>query len=419
MPTITPIAEIQTFLEAENLGSAQDEILSYAINCQNRQLVGMGPVAEWGDNTLRRTRDGEAYAAVKDVFRHLPDLFRPAGITAEQWAKAAKMITVSTTAPTIIASSTSGYVKLLRWDGTFGTVTANNAALNTGAAIATPYNSRLPKLVAVFPCDSGGAIAGELTNLNCFNTQLTSLDVSSCTSLIELMCAYNQITSLDVSSCTSLTGLYCANNQLTSLDVSSNTSLISIGCPYNQITSLDVSSCPSLITLSCGDNQLTSLDVNSNLALVILECANNQLTDIYVGFNPLLDTLYCNNNQLTSLNVASNPLLKELICRNNQLAALNVSSNPALYYLSCGGNLLTSLNVSSNTLLSTIICNNNLFDSTAHDAFYNSFPTSLESTEAGYCDSSGQPGPVTSASATKRNLLITDPGVWTAVITAI
>ena len=54
-----------------------------------------------------------------------------------------------------------------------------------------------------------------LSSLSCYDNQLTSLDVSGCTSLATLDCSSNQLTSVNVSGCTSLTTLKCYNNQLT------------------------------------------------------------------------------------------------------------------------------------------------------------------------------------------------------------
>ena len=44
-----------------------------------------------------------------------------------------------------------------------------------------------------------------LTDLDCSDNQLSSLDVSNCTALTCLECSDNQISSLDVSNCTALT----------------------------------------------------------------------------------------------------------------------------------------------------------------------------------------------------------------------
>ncbi len=92
------------------------------------------------------------------------------------------------------------------------------------------------------------------------------------TALTELWCFDNQLTSLDVSKNTALKGLYCNSNQLTSLDVSKNTALHILGCAYNLLSSLDVSKNTRLVWLWCSDNQLTSLDVSKNSALEYLKC---------------------------------------------------------------------------------------------------------------------------------------------------
>ena len=121
-------------------------------------------------------------------------------------------------------------------------------------------------------------VSGALTELDCGETELTSLDVSKCTALTVLDCSYSQLTSLDVSKCTALTYLSCGYNELTSLDVSKNTALVVLYCGATQLTSLDVSKCTALTALACYRNQLTSLDVSKNTALQEIECEGNEFT---------------------------------------------------------------------------------------------------------------------------------------------
>ncbi|GHT75045.1 hypothetical protein AGMMS50262_09280 [Bacteroidia bacterium] len=68
-----------------------------------------------------------------------------------------------------------------------------------------------------------------------------TIDMRGCTSLYELHCIgnqlTNQLTSLNVSGCTSLAALFCENNQLTSLNVSDCTSLTGLDCTNNKILS--------------------------------------------------------------------------------------------------------------------------------------------------------------------------------------
>ena len=199
-----------------------------------------------------------------------------------------------------------------------------------------------------------------LTHLNCWNNNLTSLDVSANLALTYLSCHNNQLTSLNVSGATALTHLYCGFNQLTSLNVSTNTALTYFNCRTNNLTSFDVSGATTaLLTLECQENQLTTLDVSQNTALTTLDCYNNNLTSINVSTNTALTFLRCHNNQLTSLNVSGATALAQLHLYNNQLTSLNVSQNTALTALSCTSNQLTSLDVSLNTALTSLTCDNN------------------------------------------------------------
>ena len=152
--------------------------------------------------------------------------------------------------------------------------------------------------------------------------------------LTELRCWDNQLTSLNVSQNINLNFLYCFNNQLTSLDLSQNTDLISLGCSSNQLISLDVSQNVNLQSLNIDGNQLTSLDLSQNPLLSFLFCNNNQLTSLDLSQNPLLSVIFCNNNQFISLDVSENPLLIEFFCSNNeQLTCLNLANgnNIGLY----------------------------------------------------------------------------------------
>lgn len=198
-----------------------------------------------------------------------------------------------------------------------------------------------------------------LTYLSCFNNQLTSLDVTKNTSLTYLDCNNNLLTSINVTPNTALTHLFCNDNELTSINVTLNTALAGLGCSTNQLTSLDVTKNTSLTYLSCFSNQLTSLNVIKNTSLTYLTCSFNQLTSLDVSKNMDLKELYCTTNQLTTLDVTKNTSLNALTCWNNQLISLDVSKNTSLNLLFCDNNQLTSLDVSKNTSLNDFACSNN------------------------------------------------------------
>ena len=118
---------------------------------------------------------------------------------------------------------------------------------------------------------------------------------------------------------TSLDRLRCCDNNLTSLDVSKNTALVELWFHRNQVTSIDVSKNTELYLLSCFSNRLTSLDVSKNVKLTFLQCGSNQLSSLDVSKNVALTYLSCRGNQLTSLDVSNNTALTKLYCDNNQI----------------------------------------------------------------------------------------------------
>ena len=122
-----------------------------------------------------------------------------------------------------------------------------------------------------------------LTELDCSNNQLTTLDLDKNTALVRLDCGINQLTKLDLSKNTALAQLYCSGNGLTTLNVSKNTVLAGLHCEDNQLTTLDLSNCTALTYLDCSRNQLTKLDLSKNTALLRLYCDNNQLTTLDVS----------------------------------------------------------------------------------------------------------------------------------------
>lgn len=93
-----------------------------------------------------------------------------------------------------------------------------------------------------------------LEYLDCYNTKLTSLDISENTALTFLQCSFDKLGSLDVSNNTALESLECWDCQLTSLDLSKNTALKDLNCCNNQLTSLDISNNTNLRNLECDED---------------------------------------------------------------------------------------------------------------------------------------------------------------------
>ncbi|MBR3056420.1 MAG: DUF4214 domain-containing protein [Clostridiales bacterium] len=238
----------------------------------------------------------------------------------------------------------------------------------------------------------------DLEILDCSNTQLTSLDVSNHTKLKRLECSNNQLTKLDVSGCTALESLYCVNNQLTSLDVSESEDLlfnlerygikISEGSKYyiSQGFSCDISTklVPEYLIGPIADaveiNEKNFPDaifrkyVSDNYDLdhdgVLKKVEMWDITEIYVNEKKITDLrgiefftrlkkIECEKNQLTSLDLSTCQALKELDCSDNKLTNVDVSRCVKLLRFDCSNNVLTELNVSSALDLLELDCKDN------------------------------------------------------------
>ena len=229
-----------------------------------------------------------------------------------------------------------------------------------------------------------------LTTLDCSNNQLTSLDMSGCTSLQTLNCDHcNSMGSLNVSGCTSLTTLNCNQcNSMTFLNVSGCTSLMTLNCKNclsplslnasgctslakfdyriykeddTRFTYLNMSGCTNLRYLDCrGGHLLTYLNVSGCTNLEELNCKyNDNLTFLDASKCVSLKILECGSLKLSSLNVSECTKLGNLDCRSNQLTSLNVDGCTNLDILDCGNNQLTSLDVRRCTNLTYLYCMDN------------------------------------------------------------
>jgi len=97
---------------------------------------------------------------------------------------------------------------------------------------------------------------------------------------------------------TSLIHLQCYNVQLSFLDITQNTLLKHIEIPYNQLASLDVSQNSFLQKLECEGNNINALDLTNNSDLVYLNCENNGLLS--------LDLRNGNNYNIIRVNIETN-----------------------------------------------------------------------------------------------------------------
>lgn len=201
--------------------------------------------------------------------------------------------------------------------------------------------------------------AAVVTEITAANLNIKSLaGIQFFTNLTKLDCYGNELTSLNLSSNTKLKSLNCSDNSIRSLDISKHISLETVNCSGNDLTLLSVAPKSWLKSLFCNDNNLSSLNVSENANLESLNCSNNNLSALDVSHNTKLSVLHCSGNILTELDVDLNINLTDLRCFNNDLAELSIYRNK-LAYLDCSDNNLKSLDISESETLKTFTCHAN------------------------------------------------------------
>ncbi|MGM9623879.1 MAG: leucine-rich repeat domain-containing protein [Butyricicoccus porcorum] len=255
----------------------------------------------------------------------------------------------------------------------------------------------------------------ELKTLNCYENNLTTLDLSNNKKLERLDCGNNQLTELNVESNTALTYLSCYSNQLTELNVENNTELTFLSCHSNQLTSLDLENTKlgSLyahdnsyeITLTDGKFDLTELEsfgfdvskatdwnggtvegntltVNSNAVRVTYKynCGKNKTVTftlsvkgtsgngdgVPIDDKKFPDTVFreyvskFDTNNDDALNEAEIAAVKEINVYGDDVQDLTgIEHFTALEKLYCDANFLKALDVSKNKALTYLDCGEN------------------------------------------------------------
>lgn len=241
-----------------------------------------------------------------------------------------------------------------------GEIQLSEAAIPTSLDISSAAISSLTGLDAFV----------SLTELNCANNLLTSIDVSFFPLLTTLSCGDNAIQNLDVSVCTnlqslnvsnasSLETLVCSNPQLSSLDITGCMALLSLDASTSQLTVIDVSICPNLNTLlintasllgtlNCHGTAITNLDASSCLNLGLIDvsaCLSLQSLQI----NSTLGLLDAHASSLPTLQMLNCPFLNTVLlndCSNLQSLAIdNCDVLNAININNCGN--LQSVNITN------------------------------------------------------------------------
>lgn len=114
--------------------------------------------------------------------------------------------------------------------------------------------------------------------------------------------------------------LNCSGHNITELNLSNNTKLVDINCSGNLLTTLNLSNQEKLVTLSCSDTTLTNLDISSCSELEYLYCSYTKLSELDLS----------NKRSLKVLEICYSLLQRLDVSQNKELEQLRFSFNPGL-----------------------------------------------------------------------------------------
>ena len=219
--------------------------------------------------------------------------------------------------------------------------------------------------------------AENVTNINCSNSGVTSLDgIEYFTNLKSLNCSNNSIKEIDLSSKSKLTTLYCYGNPIETLNLDGcvalgNMSIVNATTSSiaNKKVNIDGYQGSDKLVFSANDTAFTDFSfVNSN-TIKSLEVSGSFTTSLNIynvpGVSELkvshmnVKVLDLHNLGLESIDLTKNTNLEELYLQNNNLTSINLTKNTKLYKLNISDNNLQSLNLRQNSSLMELRVNNN------------------------------------------------------------
>ena len=223
-----------------------------------------------------------------------------------------------------------------------------------------------------------------ITRLDCYSNNLTSLDVSNNLALTRLHCAANQIETLDISANTLITDIQCHNNGvLYQLNIANgnNVNINWMKAYGNSLSCIQIDAgiippaeaglysqgwtkgSSAFYSDDCAAlNQIVNIpDTNFKSFLVNDSSINlNNDSEITMAEAQATTELIMNGigiADLTGIEAFTN--LTRLDVPNNSIATIDVSNNLSLTRLHVAANNLTSLDIRLNTSINEIFCYNN------------------------------------------------------------
>ncbi|BBF44894.1 internalin-like protein [Lachnospiraceae bacterium KM106-2] len=128
------------------------------------------------------------------------------------------------------------------------------------------------------------------------------------------------------------------NKKLKEITVNKCSKLKYVYVPSNALTTLNIKSCSAIVDLSCRGNKLKAVDVTKLKKLTQLNCIDNKLSSLNTKKNTKLTSLLCSANSIKKLDTTSNKKLISLVCYDNKLTTINLKNNKELYAFSINEN---------------------------------------------------------------------------------
>ncbi|WP_405562994.1 ELWxxDGT repeat protein [Polaribacter sp. Asnod6-C07] len=175
--------------------------------------------------------------------------------------------------------------------------------------------------------------------------------IEAFTSLKSLSFSNNSIKNVDLSENLLLETIIAQRSEIESVILPETTTLIEVDFYNNNLTSFNVSSLPNLERLLLSGNKLTTIDLSSNIKLEEFQIASNEIENIDVSNNTNLKKLelsFMGMNTflgLKSINLSNNRNLEELGLRGNNLTTLDLTNNIRLKDFEARSNNLSCINV--------------------------------------------------------------------------
>ena len=209
-----------------------------------------------GLGTLKAEVDGNEITTGDSVEQGKSVVFttEPAeGYVLEQWTNGGTAITEAGTDKTYTHTVTAAVDVKVSFDAPFIEGGASLILSPDKLDITVRVTTADSTPVTVEGCTETELTSGTYTELHAQGTRVILKG-----KITELYCYDNQLTALNVQGLTALQVLWCTSNQLTALNVQGLSALESLTCDWNRLTALNVQGLTALKELMCHGNRLNA-----------------------------------------------------------------------------------------------------------------------------------------------------------------